>query len=1062
MHTPLSTAWFRSVPALIFASFGIALGCGLATTVSASEAAPRSSTALHAAQFSVEPGPEIARRSVRLAPFRVLNSVDGLPQNSVYAMAEAQDGRIYFGTQDGLSRFDGRHFERIPLTQPERAVAVNTLKVENELLWVGTDEDGLWRGQGTHWEKLSTETAPMTTVRDIQTRRQGGVWVAADSGLWLCLQRCRRVFSDASENGFSGVLEGQHDGANVLWVAIENRGVVALALDAQGEVGERQFEIGRELGLANLSIRALAHWQGALWVGSGRGLLRIKDHHITHWRFDGPLGFGVFDLLVDRQADGKEFLLAATYGGGLVRMDPQLTSELIDVAGGLPENHLLCLMQQRTEGDDSTSGPLWIGTATSGVAREESSAWMAYTERHGLPHRSVIGVGRARFPDGQSSVWLGTISGSVRQQEGRWRAFLPEPLAQRPLYDVAEDGAGGLWLATDRGLFRWRGAAVENVSAKTTEIIGIAVMDMERQGADGPLWLTTRHGMSTIHGAQIKRVPSVQHSVQDGARALHYAASVGGGSMFIVGNQVQWFDAKQHRHVLPADCLVHPEAYTVASYTATTPAAEPELWFGGREGLTRVRFGADGLKCTPFPAHRLASNWVFQLAFDQLGQLYAFGYKGVQRLALADFYASAGLDHDDLSKIPLQQFDRVDGLPDLEFNRGAMLDTDGILWAANVGGAVLFDPKLQQQHSGRSPLIFSQARAGTVELVNHAVVPFRSEIQFQYRLLAFSREARIGYQSQLLGLEASPSPWSGDAGRSFVRLPGGDYRFKVWARDADGREFGPIEYAFTVLKPWWLNPWVILAEGLALVFLGGALGKWRAGHQRRKALLAANRLEREVQLRTHELNLANRRLEQQALTDALTGCYNRRCLYERYEGMASTQSWLAVLIDVDFFKRINDQHGHAVGDEVLRLVAARLRAQGAPVFRMGGEEFLLLEPVPLSDAGAERLPAALQTHAVERLRCWLDVISTEPMVLAEQALAVSVSMGAVFLPQLLARGLSFEQALTLADRALYLAKEGGRNRACLITAFVSADSVHGSAKIADKEIILPSEVREVT
>ena len=1004
-------------------------------------------------KFTVVPGPEVARRSVRLAPYRVLNSVDGLPQNTIYAMAESREGRIYLGTQDGLSRYDGRNFERIPLTKPERPVAVNALRVEGEALWVGTDEDGLWRGVGEHWEKLSSDKEPLVTVREIQVRSGGGVWVAADAGLWRCQQRCQLVFSDPQRKSVSSVLEGSYGGASVLWVSVEDRGVLGLAM-TEGIPGQVHVELGREQGLANLSIRALAQWQDALWIGTGRGLARVQGRTVTSWRFDGAFGFGVFDMLVDRRADGKEHLLAATYGGGLVRIDPQLGTELIDVAGGLPENYIYSLMQQSPAGPDTMPGPIWVGTSTSGIAREESSAWMAYTERHGLPHRSVIGLGRARFPDNQISPWIGTISGSVRQVEGRWQAFLPEPLVQRPLYDIAEDGHGGLWLATDRGLYRWRGKTLENISATTDEIVGIAVMDMERKGANGPLWITTRHGISIIDGETIKAVSSIH----DGARALHYSRTLDGGSMVSVSDQVHWFDAENVMHQLPAACLAHPEAYTVATYTHAPPGTDPELWFGGRAGLTRVRFSEGAAKCAVFPAARLASNWVFQLAFDELGYLYAFGYKGVQRLALSEFYANSSFDHDDLSKIPMQHFDRVDGLPDLAFNRGAMLAPDGILWAANVGGAVLFDPKLGQQHSWRSPLIFTQARAGAAELSADSVLPFRSEINFEYRLLSFSREARIAYQSQLEGLDSARSSWSATASRSFARLPGGVYRFKVWARDADGHEFGPIQQSFTVLKPWWLNPWLLLAEGLALVLLGGALGKWRAGQQRRKALVDANRLERQVQVRTYELNLANSRLEQLALTDALTGCYNRRCLYERYESMSAQHSWLAVLIDVDFFKRINDQYGHAVGDEVLRQVAQRLQAHGAPVFRMGGEEFLLLEPLDTSaPALTEPLSLPLQRQAEQRLQAWLDTIAGTPMRLAAQSLDVSASMGAVFLPQLHACGLSFEQALSLADQGLYLAKEDGRNRACLITGFAATDSPHVAAKITSKTMIVSGD-----
>ena len=101
------------------------------------------------------------------------------------------------------------------------------------------------------------------------------------------------------------------------------------------------------------------------------------------------------------------------------------------------------------------------------------------------------------------------------------------------------------------------------------------------------------------------------------------------------------------------------------------------------------------------------------------------------------------------------------------------------------------------------------------------------------------------------------------------------------------------------------------------------------------------------------------------------------------------------------------------------------------------------------------MPMTVQKQAEQCLRSWLSVISTTSMQVGEHTLATSASMGAVFLPQSRAKGLSFEQALSLADQGLYLAKEDGRNRACLITAFAPTDSPHVAAKIASKEMVLP-------
>ncbi len=172
-------------------------------------------------------------------------------------------------------------------------------------------------------------------------------------------------------------------------------------------------------------------------------------------------------------------------------------------------------------------------------------------------------------------------------------------------------------------------------------------------------------------------------------------------------------------------------------------------------------------------------------------------------------------------------------------------------------------------------------------------------------------------------------------------------------------------------------------------------------------------------LRVKALHDELRRL---ALCDPLTGLYNRRVLHERlrdeFERATRYGNELSVaMADIDFFKRINDGHGHDVGDEVLRQAAelfrSGLRAVDT-VARFGGEEFVFILPqVPL--AGAVR--------AMERLR---QTGAERPWGTTEHPLKVTFSVGVCALSSCpVARP---EELLKAADERLYAAKEGGRDR----------------------------------
>jgi diguanylate cyclase (GGDEF)-like protein/PAS domain S-box-containing protein len=174
-------------------------------------------------------------------------------------------------------------------------------------------------------------------------------------------------------------------------------------------------------------------------------------------------------------------------------------------------------------------------------------------------------------------------------------------------------------------------------------------------------------------------------------------------------------------------------------------------------------------------------------------------------------------------------------------------------------------------------------------------------------------------------------------------------------------------------------------------------------------------LHRDVTALLHRVEL----LERRARTDPLTGLGNRRLLLLELGTAAAAQQPepLGVLmIDIDRFKDVNDTHGHAAGDEVLAEVARRIAAvvRGHDVVaRWGGEEFCVLLPDVASNA--EVLEVA------ERIR---GVVAQAPIRTAAGEIDVTVSVGAVRTRP----GLEPPELIGSADRALYSAKDAGRNR----------------------------------
>ena len=201
------------------------------------------------------------------------------------------------------------------------------------------------------------------------------------------------------------------------------------------------------------------------------------------------------------------------------------------------------------------------------------------------------------------------------------------------------------------------------------------------------------------------------------------------------------------------------------------------------------------------------------------------------------------------------------------------------------------------------------------------------------------------------------------------------------------------------------QPWAILCVGLTLTAVGTAYLATSA-HQRRD-------LQREVAERKHMML----KLAELSITDDLTSVANRRHLMTRLheEILRSSRTGLAftlLMMDLDRFKRVNDDHGHQAGDKMLKDCAATLvdMLRGTDfVARYGGDEFCVLL-LDVSVVGAERVAEKVRTALATRL---------EP--------AVTASIGiAVWRP-----GVTADSMLREADIALYKAKQKGRNQACL-------------------------------
>lgn len=212
------------------------------------------------------------------------------------------------------------------------------------------------------------------------------------------------------------------------------------------------------------------------------------------------------------------------------------------------------------------------------------------------------------------------------------------------------------------------------------------------------------------------------------------------------------------------------------------------------------------------------------------------------------------------------------------------------------------------------------------------------------------------------------------------------------------------------------------AQGRIVGFFGIA----RDMSERKRQETALREANAQLEERISQIQSLQAELHEQAMRDPLTGLYNRRYLDETLErelARARRESYplCLLLIDLDHFKKVNDTYGHQAGDEVLKMFSALLRdsarAEDIPC-RYGGEEFLLLLP---------KMPLEIANQRAEQLR---REFATRIIDVGEHHIRETISVGIAAYPD---HGTLPDDLTQNADKALYSAKQGGRNRVAVFS-----------------------------
>lgn len=953
------------------------------------------------------PGSQLTKTIATSQPLYILDSSRGLASNQVHGLARDHLRRIWMASPVGLARFDGSFIEQRDRNNGLQCNGLRCVAIDpTGNIWIGTDLGiEILDGTGRPIQAMEPGAWSFGLCQRMDVSRNSP-WLGTAHGLVrLEPHRDGNDFQVAfkAETGFVGDVVALDDqrifAATSLAGLVETDGRTWWGYRCEGLIGRQVVCVG--LGSA-----------GELLVGTDDGLYVIDDSDRTvTTRLKPPQGDSAVTAIgvgADRYwaAFGRTLMGYANDKPGL----PAIEHFSIDSA-------VNALMVDEL-------GNVFVATNSTGVA-------LVSCLRHALAR---IDLGRdggvySIKPAGADGYTVGgeQIFGKIivppergdsrivvpddAESAGNWNALARMPISRQGwrglpdtiVWDTLEDEAG-IWAATQNGLFHSSASGAFAQQFADDPVLGAPNRVLMQRGQE--IWAGTLRGLACIRNGVAASITS------DGASLGYvYAMHLDDQAMLWIGTLGRglWQEKQGLKAVVGGPLTADGNTYAIAQ------GANGRIVVLQDEKVVLLDHDLTPRLITTLPP---VAGWT-ALWID--AQRVAIGAS--DGLRIVDVGTGNVISH-------IQSLFRS---RDWEFtnNRTLVCDRHGHLLCGLNGGLVRVNLEKLGTFAPPECRLANIIWHGIEPAVDGGIVRLRpGRWSFQLRAFAawFVESSKVRYQFKLVGFDDTWSRMLETAEISFNSLPPGQYRLLC-------RAYSPLAgmgpeaelLQLEVRRPYWAMGWAT-----ALTAIESLYDRQIRSRARNERLLSQNRsLEQAVAERTRALVIANQELEsvrdaykQLSEVDELTRLGNRRSFEKELSRALTLTTRLQLplsllMVDIDHFKLVNDRHGHQVGDDYLRAVgqvlAATIRVGEDVATRYGGEEFAVVL-VNTDTAGG------IQT--AERIRAAVDALALLNSGAPGGKVTLSIGVATVTPGEVVTK----ESLIGGADRALYQAKNSGRNR----------------------------------
>lgn len=811
--------------------------------------------------FSAAPGRPL--RAQDHVSFRHLTIEDGLSQNAVSAIVQDRRGFMWFGTKDGLNRYDGYQFvvfrhDPFDSTSISDSDVMAVLEDRRGRLWVGTRNGGvnLFDRQRERFARI--RGGPMRMITSIVEDSAGVIWIGSDGeGLYRVTdggsaaqaQTAERIITQSVADSTGRSSDRIHallvDRRGVLWVGTQ-AGLFRRDANGANGVSFTHFTSrgNTPLALIDASVTALAEdSRGRLWIGSVPGVsafdsARTSIRHYYHEYRSYRYGWGLANSLAEDRS-GKIWVSTRAE---LMRLDPATGAFAYFRHDPQHSESINSDMPTRVYRDRSDL--IWVGTNGFGINIYDPKATRFQTFRRpeGRASRLAGFSVYTIFEDLAGTLWIDAgLLYRLDRRTGAFRSFetssdRPDDFGNTGVWSIIEEPPGFLWAATYRGLYhyeiatgRWR-----QYRHDPTDSLGLpeqVVFDVFRD-RHGTIWAVTENFLVKLVDAARGRFEAWRFTQRPTAGQWIFPSIMQDehGALWLGSDEgLARFDPgtatfRYYRHQPDNSRSLSHDAIRAILADPREPGRY--LWIGtAGGGLNRLDIDS-GTFVHFTERDGLPNNVVYGVQSDTSGALWLSTNKG-----LSHFQPSTGR---------FRTYDAADGLQSNEFNSGASFRSrSGELFFGGIYGVSWFRPEdIRDNPTLPAVAITGFRRGNRYETVRDSGTVLRTTISetdslrlsyrdavltFEFAALEYSAPDKNRYAYRMAGLSDVWFEAGAVRSATYTNLPPGRYTFQVRASNNDGAwNTQGASLAILILPPWWRTWWAYTIYGaLALAALYG-------------------------------------------------------------------------------------------------------------------------------------------------------------------------------------------------------------------------------------------------